>query len=835
MPNRKYPRHKRLFYKRTELIHRSILFLVLSSTICITLIIFFNNSYGTLPALGRFLSPHLGIWQNGLSAYKIKSKEKILTPQIPPQTVVVDTNGVAHIFGQDAKQTYFIQGYLCAKERLWQMEYSASIAEGQSSAIIGSKGLNRDRYMRRMGLYRMAAGMVKLIEKDPFCKTICQAYADGVNAYIDQLTYAKYPLEYKIYSVKPQAWSIYKTALIFKLFTYDWGSSERDVFSTNFIKIFGEDGYKLAFPNASSLDMPPFSPMVSGQIPPRMMFGQHQNKPKITAQYYQNVPRVQAKQSYPQPNNAIYSHSFLINGERSADGHPFLGINLRGNLQDPNYFYELQLAYQNNNVYGVTIPGIPGVLIGFNQNIAWGIQPTGIDVKDYLYTKFSSATKDFYTFNNQVKRTQKEVTIYPIKGNLTQVDTLIYTDMGVLFWDASNTKNLDVNEGFVMRWKAAAQSEDLKGFLLLNRAQNYAAYKKAISYIQSPILHISYADIHDNTALNLQGALPMRNAPELGKFLASGKNMDYTWDKVVSQADLPAILNSPMQFNFCSSGKPFYNGEYPFIINGNFPDLEGRKYYNILKNAHKWNSKQAEKLLLDERNSFAQEILPLMLAKLKKQNNASSKRYLNILQKWDYNFDKSSPAPSIFTIWVQNLIHTIWDDDLRLMNLYQKEYPPLTSTLTLLQQEEVVKLFIDDRSSKNKQERISDILQNSWQKTLIAVNTLQKQKRLLWGKFSQQKTPHLSSLRTLSQRSIASDPEAFFSSSSKRVTPQGSLWKMLVHLGKPIQAWGVNGGNNSGNPLVADSPKQLHSLIFMQSPKDNIATRTIIHFQNNPN
>ncbi|WP_341433608.1 penicillin acylase family protein, partial [Mesomycoplasma ovipneumoniae] len=235
----------------------------------------------------------------------------------------------------------------------------------------------------------------------------------------------------------------------------------------------------------------------------------------------------------------------------------------------------------NNNVYGVTIPGIPGVLIGFNKNIAWGIQPTGIDIKDYLYTKFSSASKDFYTFNNQVKKTQKEVTIYSVKGNKNQVDTLIYTDMGVVFWDASNTKNLDINEAFVMRWKANAPSEDLKGFLLLNRAENYNAYKKAIAYIQSPILHISYADINNNLGLNLQSSLPYRNAPELGLFLAPGKNMEYTWNKIVPSNHLPAILNSPFHFNFCTSALAFYQGEYPFIINGNFPDPEGRKYYNI--------------------------------------------------------------------------------------------------------------------------------------------------------------------------------------------------------------------------------------------------------------
>lgn len=836
VPNTKPSRHKRLLYKRSELINRSILFLALSSTVCITLIIFFNNSYGTLPALGKFLSPHLGIWQNGLDISKIKTKQNIFTPQIPEQKVIIDTNGVAHIFGQDAQQTYFIQGYLCAHENLWQMEYSASIAEGQSAGIIGSKGLKRDRYMRRIGLYKMAEVMTKIIEKDPFTKTICQAYTNGVNAYIDQLTYAKYPLEHKIYSVKPQPWSIYKTALIFKLFTYDWSAEERDLFSTNFIKIFGEDGYKLAFPNTSSLDMPQFSPMVSGQLPLHML-RKNNKKEQINNRYYQNIPRIQAKQSYPKPNTPIYAHSFLFNNEHSADGKAILGFDLRGPLQDPNYFYELQISYQNNNVYGVSIPGIPGVLMGFNKSMAWSIQPTGIDIKDYLYTKFSSASKDFYTFNNKVRKTQKEIVIYPVKGNKKQIDTLVYTDMGVVFWDSKNTKNLDDNEGFVMRWKVNAPSEDLKGFLLLNRAENHIAYKKAIALIQSPIIYISYADINNNIGINLQGSLPVRKSENLGVFLSPGNNMEYTWDKIIAQQDLPEILNSSLHFNFCNSGLPFYQGEYPFIVQGNFPDVEGRKYYNILKKSYKLDISQAEKLLNNTHNSFAQEILPIMLNNLNIQNNQSSLQYLNTLQKWNYDFNDASTAPTLFILWLRNLIHTIWDDDIRLMNLYQKEYPPLTGLLNILQKNYLTNLFIDNRSTKKKIETLSDILEISWQKTIIEINTLTKKKLLTWGKFSKQKIPHLSSLRTLAQHSVSSDPIAFLNNNyniyGKNIPSQGSLWKMLVHLNKPIRAWGGS-SLNVNKPLNDNTPQKLHPLLFMHSANDQIPTKTTIFFQNKP-
>src|ERR1700721_1872216 len=191
------------------------------SVITVALIVTLNSKL-VLPApLGKILSPQHGIWQNAEDAnadFNIELKFPQLTGKV---NVYLDDRLVPHVFAEKENDVYFVQGYLHAKFRLWQMELQTFAAAGRASEIVGSIALNHDREFRRLGMVYAAENSLKEMEADTTIKAECDAYTAGVNAYIDNLTESQLPIEYKLIGYYPERWSNLKSALFLKYMSYD--------------------------------------------------------------------------------------------------------------------------------------------------------------------------------------------------------------------------------------------------------------------------------------------------------------------------------------------------------------------------------------------------------------------------------------------------------------------------------------------------------------------------------------------------------------------------------------------------------------------------------------
>ncbi|HTC00122.1 MAG TPA: penicillin acylase family protein, partial [Ferruginibacter sp.] len=206
---------------------------VISSAITVGLIVTLNTNL-VLPApLGGLLSPQQGIWQNAEDDnYNFNADLKF--PQLKGKVnVYLDDRLVPHVFAEKENDVYFVQGYIHAKFRLWQMELQTLAAAGRASEIIGDKALAHDREFRRLGMVYAAEISEKEVEKDPVIKAECDAYTAGVNAYIDNLTESQLPIEYKLLGYKPEHWNNLKTALFLKYMSYDLAGHEDDFEMTN--------------------------------------------------------------------------------------------------------------------------------------------------------------------------------------------------------------------------------------------------------------------------------------------------------------------------------------------------------------------------------------------------------------------------------------------------------------------------------------------------------------------------------------------------------------------------------------------------------------------------
>ena len=235
---------------------------ITSTLVTITVVVALNISFQHLPALGPFFDPQLGFWQNAEPAdmdYAMNLRYQELSA---PVKVFLDKKLIPHIFAQNEMDAYFAQGYLHARFRLWQMDMQIRAASGRLCEVLGRRIGSTDyldavdRHFRRMGMGYAAEQAVKGMESDPLTKAECDAYTEGVNAYMSTLTASTVPLEFKLLGYQPEPWSNLKTALLLKLMSWDLAGGENDFEMTNARSLFSPKDFDLLYPTAQDSTSP---------------------------------------------------------------------------------------------------------------------------------------------------------------------------------------------------------------------------------------------------------------------------------------------------------------------------------------------------------------------------------------------------------------------------------------------------------------------------------------------------------------------------------------------------------------------------------------------------
>ena len=444
---------------------------IISAIVTIGLIIVFNTNL-ILPApLGKLLSPQHGIWQNAEKDNE-DFTANLSFPQLTGKVnVYFDDRLVPHVFAEQENDAYFVQGYLHAKFRLWQMELQTLSAAGRASEVVGDVALNHDREFRRLGMVYAAENSLKEVEKDPIIKAECDAYTAGVNTFIDDLTESQLPIEYKLIGYKPEKWSNLKTALFLKYMSWDLAAHEDDFEMTNAKSFFSREDFEKLYPAAQD--------SVDPVIPKGTLYQKSKIEIKIPASVdslYFNQEPIPVKEQKPDKDNG--SNNWAVSGNKTQSGYPILANDPHLGLNLPSLWYEIQISTPAFNAYGVSFPGSPGVIIGFNDSCAFGFTNGGRDVRDYYEIKFKDDSRKEYWFSNEWKKTDFRFEKIKVKGKPDFLDTIAYTVFGPVMFDKNFDGNKTTNsKNYAVRWKAHDPSNELKIFNMLNHAKNYADYE----------------------------------------------------------------------------------------------------------------------------------------------------------------------------------------------------------------------------------------------------------------------------------------------------------------------------------------------------------------------
>lgn len=319
-------------------------------SICITLalVIALNMKIGSVPPLGKFLDPVNGFWANAESNPSIPKTFTISGLEKPVQ-ILYDDMLVPHLFSDDEDDLFMATGYVHAFHRLWQMEFQTHAAAGRLSEIVGEVTLDMDRGQRRKGMTFGAKNFVDNL--DDRSKEIIELYAKGVNSYIDQLSYKTYPLEYKLLDYQPEAWTPFKSGLLYKYMADMLNSGEKDLENTNFKSIYGKELLDLIYPDVDNYKDPVVNRPGSWDFKP------------ISKENQQSVEdELVTINLLPAPNSNNGSNNWAVGPAKTASGNAILCNDMHLSLYMPSLWFYNQLNCGELNVFGHSLPGRKSVV-----------------------------------------------------------------------------------------------------------------------------------------------------------------------------------------------------------------------------------------------------------------------------------------------------------------------------------------------------------------------------------------------------------------------------------------------------------------------------------------
>ena len=756
-----------------------------------------NRNWGSVPAFGSFLNPFTGFWVNGEKPVTDATETSLEILGLQDEVSIrYDELGIPHIFANNNHDLYLAQGYVTAKDRLWQMEFQTHFAAGRLTEVVGKKALEQDRFQRRMGSVYGAENSLKGMFDDPNGKIALEAYSEGVNAYINQLKPREYPVEYKLLGYAPEKWSPIKSALFLKNMSFVLASGTDDLRMTNILRKYGKQTAEDLFPNYPFVE----SPIIPGGTPRDFTA---LTLPKSPVDFMGSGSAVATIER----DKGIGSNNWAVSGGKSATGLPILANDPHLTLSLPSIWYQVQLTSPDVNVYGSTMPGTPNVIIGFNKDIAWGVTNVGADVVDWYEVKFKDATKKEYFHDGQWKKITQRIETYKVKDGVEVKDTVLYTHHGpIVYMDNEKPLKKNIPTGHALRWIAHDKSQELTTFYELNRAKNYDDYTKALTHYSAPAQNFIFASNQNDIALWVNGKFPLK-ARQQGKYILDGTDKAADWNAFIPAAHNPHVKNPAREF-VSSANQSSTDPSYPYYINWEFaPSERGRRINERLEKMPRGKvTVDSLRLLQDDNfNLKAFDFLPTMLSYIKTPS-ATQLPAIKTLSAWKFNNDPDEIAPTIFKVWSDLFYEAIWKDEFGYDENIPMKYPTSDRTLRLMQKEPKSKWF-DDVSTKDKVETVEELANKTLTAAIDSLNIWRKSPMgatWAWAEHKSTDIRHLLDLGGSLKAWSKNDVKIGGGGSVVNATTErtGPSWRMIVQLGKDntTKGYGVYPGGQSGNP-----------------------------------
>jgi penicillin amidase len=752
------------------------------------------------PKLGYFLSPQQGFWKN---AEKIGASfdANIIAKDLKGNVdVYMDDRLVPHIYADNDEDAYYVQGYLHAKFRLWQMDFQTRVASGRLSEIAGADKLTIDRFFRRLGMVYGAEQTEKYInENNPVMKATVDAYTAGVNAYLKQLSPEDIPFEYKLMNYQPEEWSPKKTYLFLMFMSYDLTgrAAAADLQLTNTRDFLGYDLFDKLYTNQQdSLDpiIPKGTTFAEASIKPIQPVGADSVYLKKQTL---NIAAQNTSASPEAPDKSNGSNNWAVAGSKTKSGRPILCSDPHLGLNLPSLWYEVQITTPTHSTYGASFPGSPAVIIGFNDSLAWGVTNAGRDVLDYYDLKFKDSSQKEYWFNGSWQATTNRQEVIKVKDSADVIENIAMTHWGPAMFDAHYQNAQSMGRNLAVKWTGHNASTGVETFYKLNRAKNYDDYIGAISLWKCPGQNFVFASKSGDIAIKQQGNFVARWNRQ-GDFIMPGQDSSYDWQGYIPNDENPMIKNPERGF-VSSANQKSVDSTYPYYLGtaASFPLYRGISVNKHLSTMNQITAEDMQGLQTNNYNVFAEVARPA-LNKFIDLNTLSgdAQKMVKEMNSWDLYNHPNSKGITVFKIIWDSVEDAVWGDELAGAKV------PLTKPEAYVLVDQMNKdsnfIVADDIRTLDKVENLKDQVKLGIEKATKTLLALEKENKLIWASFKATSVNHLTKIPALSRLNLPIGGGVNIINATTE--NHGPSWRMVVHLTDEIEAYGLYPGGQSGNP-----------------------------------
>ncbi|MCR6524344.1 penicillin acylase family protein [Lysinibacillus capsici] len=555
-------------------------------------------------------------------------------------TVTRDEKGVPHIFAKTDADLYRAQGYVQAQDRLFQMDLARRQASGRLSEIIGEATVNTDKHFRTFSL--RDAAEKSLAAYDDESKQVLEWYAEGVNAFIAQAKESNtLSYEFALLGYEPEEWTVVDSLTIGKYMAYDLGGNWNTLAFRHWaLQNFDEEKAKELFikypENASAI--------IEANI---------QNPVAVAGQFSAEML----------PNEFNGSNNWVVSGDKTKSGMPILADDPHLGLSTPSIWYQMHLQSPQQNVSGVIFAGIPGIILGHNDEIAWGVTNVGPDVQD-LYIEIPNPDNPTqFRYDGKWEQAEVRDESIKVKDGETVDFEVVVTRHGPIMTDLA-FKDTEPTAQFSMQWTALQPTAELRAVLGFNKAKTWGDFEKALEDFKAPAQNFVFASKDGTIAYKANGQIPIRKQGE-GQLPVPGDSSDYGWEGFIPWDELPTLVN-PKEGFIATANNQVIGEDYPYHIT----DFWAQPYrFERIKEVLEANDaitvEEMMALQMDQHNLYAREFLPDLLTSLKeKDQDGKYAEIMAMLEKWDMVDAKESGAPLVFHTLMIKLQEVLFKDQM---------------------------------------------------------------------------------------------------------------------------------------------------------------------------
>lgn len=486
-----------------------------------------------------------------------------------PVDVYRDARGTPHLYAASLEDALAAQGYLHAQDRLWQMDLLRRVAAGELSEVFGKGTLAMDRENRILGMRLAAARAAAALPTEG--RSVLEAYARGVNAFIETHR-ESLPIEFRLLRYRPKPWQARDSLLValymYKALTNTWPSELQRA------RVTARVGVELAadlYPSVAPEDRP-----IAEPLPPPA------RRTRAGVQPSHAAPDVMLGHWVADEAVGPFSGSnnWVVSGKHTASGAPLLANDMHLPLDMPTIWYMVHIVAPGLNVAGVSLPGVPLVIVGHNEDLAWGFTNLGADVQDLYDETFDASNPSLYLAKGVWRQVERRKEVISVKGSAPAEVEVLLTRHGPIVW-------MEGNKRYALRWTATDPGGLGAPFLAMAKAHNWDEFCAALRNFPGPAQNVVYADRNGNIGYHAAGLVPIRRRGT-GAVPAAGETDDSEWVGYIPFEALPHSFNPPSGILATANGR-VVPADYPYFLTDRWmPPYRTARIFQLLEQNRKF-------------------------------------------------------------------------------------------------------------------------------------------------------------------------------------------------------------------------------------------------------